>query len=131
MTDQERPIVPPEINPETEKFWAAVAEGHLSIGRCETCGEAHYYPRALCPFCLSADTRLERVSGKGSIYSYSVMRTAPIPYAIALVSLVEGPTMMTNIVDCDLHALKIGQRVQLAFSRSQSGQPVPVFKPAQ
>ena len=50
-------------------------------------------------------------SGNGTIYTFSVMRRAKEPYAIAYVTLAEGPTMMTNIVDCDFDALRIGQPV--------------------
>ncbi len=73
--------------------------------------------------------QLQQVSGNGTIYTYSVMRRAPIPYAIAYVTLAEGPTMMTNIVDCDLDRIKIGQAVKLVFKPSDGGPPVPMFTP--
>ena len=66
------------------------------IKHCKACGEAHYYPRAMCPFCVSDDTEWQTASGTGTIYTYSVMRRAEIPYAIAYVTLDEGVTMMTN-----------------------------------
>ena len=50
-----------------------------------------------------------------------------MPYAIAYVTLAEGPTMMSNIVDCDLDAIRIGQRVRLVFKPAENGQPVPMF----
>jgi uncharacterized protein len=128
-TDQQRAMAAPEITPETRAFWAAAAEGRLAIGRCSRCREAHFYPRARCPFCFSPETLLEVASGLGWIYSYSVPR-APVAFAIAFVTLTEGPTMMTNIVDCDLNSLAIGQPVRLTFRMSQAGQNVPVFTPA-
>ena len=57
------------------------------------------------------------------------MRRSPIPYAIAYVTLQEGVSMMTNIVDCDLDAIKIGQAVRLVFKPSDGGPPVPMFTP--
>jgi hypothetical protein len=57
-------------------------------------------------------------------------RGAPVPYAIAYVTLAEGPTMMTNIVDCDLDGIKVGQKVKLVFKPSEGGPPVPCFAPA-
>ncbi len=71
-----------------------------------------------------------RPSGRGTIYSYSVMRRAPVPYAIAYVTLEEGVTMMTNIVDCDFDALRIGQPVRVVFKPTDGGPPVPMFTPA-
>ena len=57
-------------------------------------------------------------------------RAGPIAYALALVKLDEGVTMMTNIVDCDLDTLRIGQRVKVCFKPADDGQPVPMFTPA-
>ena len=81
----------------------------------------------LCPFCFSDETEWREAAGTGTIYSFSVMRRAEMPYAIAYVTLAEGPTMMSNIVDCDLDAIRIGQRVRLVFKPAENGQPVPMF----
>ena len=94
------------------------------------CGQTHHYPRAICPFCASERTEWITASGRGTIYSYSVMRRVPVPYAIGYVTLEEGVTMMTNIVDCDLDAIRIGQRVRVVFKPTDGGPPVPMFTPA-
>jgi uncharacterized OB-fold protein len=124
----ERKITPPQPNPETQAFWDAAADGRLLLKKCRACGELHWYPRALCPFCFG-ETDWVAASGKGAIYSYSVMRRASVPYAIAYVTLDEGVTMMTNIVDCDLDAIRIGQPVRVVFRPSDGGPPVPMFAP--
>ena len=129
MQSQERKIQAPQPNPETQAFWDAAAAGKLMIGKCTVCGQVHYYPRAICPHCLSDKTELQQASGDGTIYTYSVMRRTPVPYAIAYVTLQEGVSMMTNIVDCDLDKIKIGQGVRLVFKPSESGQLVPMFTP--
>jgi len=130
MAGQERKIPAPEANPETRPFWEAAAQGRLLIGKCKACGKPHYYPRALCPFCGSDATEWVQSGGGGSVYSYSVMRRVPVPYALAYVTLDEGVTMMTNIVDCDLDAIRIGQRVRVVFKPTEGGPPVPMFSPA-
>ncbi len=112
-----------------EPYWQAAREGRLLLKKCEDCGQVHYYPRPLCPFCMSANTTWLEASGAGAIYSWSVERRANPPYAIAFVTLPEGPTLLTNIVDCDLDALAIGQQVRLRFETREE-QPVPVFAPA-
>ena len=127
---QQRKISAPAVNLETQHFWDAAAEGKLLIKKCTACGDPHFYPRTHCPFCFSDKTEWVEASGKGIVYTYSVMRRAPVPYAIAYVTLAEGPTMMTNIVDCDLNAIKIGQAVRLVFRPSEGGPPVPMFTPA-
>jgi uncharacterized protein len=130
MQSQDRKIQAPQPTPETKAFWDAASTGKLMIGKCDACGKVHYYPRAICPFCFSDRTELQQASGNGTIYTYSVMRRASVPYAIAYVTLREGPTMMTNIVDCDLDAIRIGQQVRLVFKPSDGGPPVPMFTPA-
>jgi uncharacterized OB-fold protein len=109
-------------------YWAAAREGRLLLKRCGACGKPHYYPRPLCPFCMSADTQWIEASGSGTVYSWSVQRRAEPPYAIAFVTLAEGPTLLSALVDCDLDGIAIGQTVALAFE-DRDGQPVPVFRP--
>ena len=128
-TSPQRKIAAPQPNPETQHFWDAAAQGKFLYKKCAACGEPHFYPRALCPFCFSDRTEWQEASGRGTIYTYSVMRRAPVPYAIAYVTLAEGPTVMTNIVDCDLDAIHIGQSVKLVFKPSDGGPPVPMFAP--
>jgi hypothetical protein len=127
----ERKIPSPFVTPENKPFWDAAAQGRLLLKRCRDCGQPHYYPRALCPFCFSDNTEWVDARGTGEIYSYSVMRRgAPVPYTLAYVTLDEGVSMLTNLVDCDFDALAIGQRVKVVFKPSEDGAPVPVFTPA-
>jgi uncharacterized OB-fold protein len=65
--------------------------------------------------------------GKGTLYSYSVMRRVAEPYAIAYVTLDEGVTMLTNMVDCDLDRLRIGDPVRLVFKAAAGGEMIPMF----
>ena len=119
----------PDTNPETKPFWDGCMARKLIIPRCVDTGKYIWYPRAISPFTFGATEWVE-VSGKGKIYSLSVMQRAEVPFAIAYVELAEGPKMMTNIVDCDLDALKIGQDVTLKFVPSEGGPPIPMFTPA-
>ena len=131
MAAPERKIPAPEANPETRPFWEAATAGRLLIGKCKSCGKPHYYPRAICPLCGSDATEWVPASGRGAVYSYSVMRRVPVPYALAYVTLEEGVTMMTNIVDCDFDKLKCEQPVKVVFKATEgNGPPLPMFTPA-
>lgn len=128
---QERKLPAPTVYPDNAPFWKAASEGSLLLKKCEECNEVHYYPRPLCPFCGSGKTGWLKASGKGTVYSVSVTRRAgPIPYAIAYVTLEEGVTLLTNIADCDLDSVRIGDRVEVVFKETDGGPPVPMFKPA-
>jgi uncharacterized protein len=125
-----RPIPAPRPTPETELFWSAAKEGRFLIKRCEACGEAHWYPRTICPFCMSDRTVWEDSPGEGVVYTFSIMRRSPSgPYAIGYVTLDEGPSLLTNFVGVAAEDLKIGQRVKVRFQDTEKGQPVPVFAP--
>jgi len=124
-----RKIVPPAVNPETKSFWDAARAGRFLVPFCTACGKAHWYPRAICPFCASDKVEWHEASGKGTIYTFSVMHRVKEPYAIGHVTLAEGPTMLTNIVDCDFDKLRIGQPVAVVFLETEGGPPVPMFKP--
>jgi uncharacterized protein len=125
-----RKIPAPIVTVETQAFWNAARERRFVVPTCEACGRAHWYPRAICPFCGSDRIAWRDSPGRGAIYSFSVMRRAKEPYAIAYVTLTEGPTMLTNIVDCDFDALAIGQPVSVVFQDTEDGPPVPMFRPA-
>ncbi|HSV77708.1 MAG TPA: OB-fold domain-containing protein [Ramlibacter sp.] len=127
---QDRKISDPAMNPGDEPYFAAAAGGRLLVKKCKACGEAHHYPRSLCPFCWSSEVDWSDTSGQGVIYTYSVTRRgAGAPYCIAYVTLDEGPTMITNIVDTDLDAIHIGQRVRVVFKQSEGGAAIPMFTP--
>jgi uncharacterized OB-fold protein len=135
-TTQERPatlsrkIPAPAVTIESKPFWDAAKEGRFLIKKCNDCNEAHWYPRALCPFCFSDKTEWVESRGEGVIYTFSVMRRSPTgPYAIGYVTLDEGPAVLTNFVDCTPDQLKIGLRVKVKFQDTENGPPVPVFSP--
>lgn len=126
----ERPLAAPLVDAATGPFWAAAAEGRLTTRRCRDCGKLHWYPRPVCPFC-QGDTGWVPLSGTGHIYSVSVTRKAGlIAYAIAYVTLDEGVTLLSNIVDCDLDQATIGRRVQVCFKSAEDGHRIPMFRPA-
>lgn len=126
---RERSYPAPPPSPESQRYWQAASEGRLDVRKCGACGKLHHYPRAVCPFCFADATEWQTASGRGTIYSYSVMRRAEVPYAIAYVTLAEGVTMLTNIVDCDFDRLAVGQAVRLVFKPTDGGPPLPVFTP--
>lgn len=116
-------------SPENVAFWQAAREGRLLVRRCQRCGKPHYYPRPRCPFCASFDTVWEDASGRGAIYSFTINRRAAPLYVPAYVTLEEGVTMLSNLVDCDPEALSIGQSVRVVFREVEDGRVAPMFTP--
>jgi hypothetical protein len=128
---QDRVMAAPTQYPDNAPYWEGVAEGRLMLRHCNTCGKPHWYPRPVCPLCQGDASDWRASGGQGVIYSFSVSRrVGPVPYAIAYVRLDEGVTMLTNIVDCDLDAIRIGDRVRLVFKPAEDGTQLPMFTPA-
>jgi uncharacterized OB-fold protein len=91
-----------------------------------------------CPHCFSENIEWVEASGKGTIYSFTVVESnAPspfvpdMPFVIAVVILEEGVRMLSNIVDCDLDALKCDQAVEVTFDKLNDEFTLPKFKPVQ
>jgi uncharacterized OB-fold protein len=121
-------VVPP--TPGSEPYWEAANAGKLLLGYSNACQKYFYYPRGVCPMTLSTDVEMREAKGTGTIYTYSIMRAAKPVYVIAYVTLDEGPSMMTNIVDCDPESVKIGQKVKVVFKPREDGSKIPCFTPA-
>lgn len=127
----------PTPDPSTQPWWDAAREGRLLVKRCADCGRAHFYPRPFCPHCWSANVAWEQASGRGTLYTWSVVHqndlppfNERVPYVAAIVELEEGPRMMTNIVDCDPAALAVGMPVEVTFRPATDDVTLPVFRPA-
>jgi uncharacterized OB-fold protein len=129
------PVRSPRRTLETEAFWDGCAAGRLVLPRCDECGKLIWYTRLSCPFCGSHAITQVEVSGRGSVYSFSIVRRGAgpfrevAPYVLALVELDEGPTMMTNVVDVDPEAVTVGQRVHVVFEPTDDGEAIPRFAP--
>ena len=116
-------------NLETAPYFEGLAAGKLMLKRCKACGEAHFYPRARCPFCLG-ETAWEASAGEGTIYSFSVVKRGENAHVLAYVTLAEGPTIMTAIVDSDPATLRIDDPVSLHISPDRQGRLAPMFTAA-
>lgn len=127
---EQRMLPAPIRDAATAAYWDGAAKGELLVKQCTECSRFHWYPRPLCPYCLG-DTRWVRSCGRGTIYSVSVTRRAgPVVYAVAYVTLEEGITLLTNIVDTDLDAVRIGMPVKVCFKTAEDGAAIPMFTPA-
>ncbi|MFN7263667.1 MAG: Zn-ribbon domain-containing OB-fold protein [Phenylobacterium sp.] len=128
----------PEPTPETRHFWDGCRDGELRLQRCTDCNHTYFPPRAFCPSCASRQVEVYAASGRGVLWSYVINhRPRPDmgtePYAIAVVKLDEGPTMMTNIVGCQQtpEALVLDMPVKVRFEKQTDDISLPLFEPAQ
>ena len=116
--------------PGTEPYWDAAKDGKLMVKFCKDCKKPHHYPRCICPHCLSTNLESPQAKGTREVYTYSVMRAAKPSYIIAYVTLDEGVSMMTNLVDVAPECVKIGQKVKGVFKPMDNGGKLPCFTAA-
>lgn len=127
----------PEPTPETKDFWDGCKAGELRLQRCNACEQSYFPPRPFCPNCGNREVTSYASSGRGVLWSYVINeRPRPDmgtePYAIAVVKLEEGPTMMTNIVDCPQtpEALQLDMPLVVSFAPQNDDITLPLFAPA-
>jgi uncharacterized OB-fold protein len=122
-----RPDFPlPDVDwPPTREFWAGAARGELLIPRCDGCGKFSWYPEPRCPACAGERFTWTRMSGRGRLFSWAIVRRAflpqfetQVPYVAALVALEEALAvrLVTRVVDCPLDALRIDMAVRVVFT---------------
>ena len=127
----------PSPSPDSRPFWEAAKRHELQLQFCRTCSVFIYYPRHLCPQCLGGDLAWRSVSGKGTVYSFTVVRRPPnkaftgdVPYVLAIVELAEGPRLTTNIIDCAPDVVRCGMPVEVRFDDVTPDVTLVKFRPA-
>jgi uncharacterized OB-fold protein len=133
MSEYYKPL--PKPSPTSRPFWDAAKRHELQIQKCTACHEYIYYPRNRCPKCFSDQLSWERVSGRGKVYSYTVVRRASsrafadAPYVLAIVELAEGPRMTSNIA-APPEQVRVEMPVQVFFDDVTPEVTLVKFKPA-
>ncbi len=130
-----KPLPAPDAD--THAFWEGLREGKLLLQRCRDCGHVQYYQQATCRDCQSAQLEHQPASGRGVVYSYSVVHRAPgpefkddVPYCVLLVELDEGPRMIASLAkDVDQESVDFDTRVVLEVEQVAEKVWLPRFRP--
>lgn len=129
-----RPV--PVPTKETQPYWDGCKQHELRVQKCAACGHHQFYPRLYCTACMSDRVEWMKTSGRATVLSYTIVYRPVtqafadnVPYVVALVTLAEGPQMMTNIVGCEPEKVHIGMPVQVTFDDWTENISIPKFKP--
>lgn len=127
-----RPVPTPSAL--TAPFWDATRRGELRMPFCDGCGSWFFTPEARCPRCLAAGWRYRGVAGTGTVYSVTVVHRAPgpgfdVPFALAIVELDEGVSLLSHVVGVAPEDVRIGQRVRVRLRPLTERITVPEFAP--
>ena len=136
MNDVTRPLPNPD-EMDTAEFWAATKNKELRYQQCDSCHTVVFYPRRHCTGCTSGQLQWKTASGKGTVYTYSVVRQSyhpffrnVVPYAVAWIDLDEGPRLLSNVVGVEdpLTDISIGMPVTVEWEEHENV-CIPLFKP--
>lgn len=134
MPDYNKPL--PVIDEETRSFWEYCKKHELRMQKCKRCGHIRYPISILCPRCSSLEAKWTPLSGKGTIYSFTIYRVAyhpafkgDIPYVVAIIQLAEGPRMESNVIGCKVEDVRVEMPVKVSFEDVTDQVTLPKFMP--
>jgi uncharacterized OB-fold protein len=133
------------VNPLSgHQYWESLRAQGFSLPQCQACKEFHFYLRPACPACGSLDIQTVVTSGRGNVYSFSIVYRAPspefekdVPYVVAIVATDEGPHLMTRLIKVKPEEVVVGMRVMVSgwrtrdepVERVSEGAAPPLFEP--
>ena len=133
-TDYVKPL--PVKTPENAPYWESAKAHALKLPRCSSCGRFRYPPAEHCPGCLSDAAEWSEVSGKGTVYSFTIVhqRYDPsfaddLPYNVSVVELEEGPRLVTNVVGAENKDLRVGMPLTITYEDITDEFTLPKFRP--
>jgi len=106
------------------RYWREIPQRYrLEAGKCKKCGKVYFPPRIICAECKSQEFETVNLQREGKLLTYTIIRVAPsqfvdqTPYAMGIVELNGGVKILSQIADCDLDKLEIGQKVRIEFRK--------------
>jgi hypothetical protein len=118
-------------------YWDSLRAHDIRVQKCDSCGAFRYVPKEICSHCHSSEATWSPISGKGHVYTFTVVRRAPTaayqadaPYAIIHVTMQEGFRMIGSVRDIEPEAVQIGMPVQVTYDDVTPEWTILQFEPA-
>ena len=134
---EQKYIVHPEIDQDSAPYWQSLREHRAKLQKCGRCGRFRFPPSPSCYHCGTLGGNWKVISGKGTIYSWTVVRhpidprlKGEVPFVIALVELEEGPRVATRLTGCDQEKVKVGMPVKAWYDDADAELTLLNFEPA-
>jgi hypothetical protein len=123
----------PQPNAVTQRFWSRCRDGSFEFQTCAKCGHNQFPPRLACTSCHGQELGWSQASGRGTVYSFTVVHRAPldsfktdVPYVLAIIELEEGVRAMMNVRRVDPANISVGMPVEIFFESAEGdGYPLP------
>ena len=103
-------------------FWDSLKERDVKVQKCQSCGRFRHVPKEICTCCFSAEFSWAPISGRGVVYTYTIVHRAPTPayqastpYAIVHVTMDEGFRMIGTLTGVEPESVAIDAPVQAVY----------------
>ena len=127
----------PTPSHESQPYWDSCRQHALALQKCAGCGAFRFPPGPICPECWGRSFAWQPVSGRGTVYSFCVYRrlyhpgfAADMPYVLAVITLEEGPRLLSNVIGCAPEAVRCDMPVELVYRDATDAITLPLFRPA-
>jgi len=127
----------PVLEGHSADFYGFCKQGELRFQRCTDCSAWRHVPRELCAECGSWAWEWALSSGKGRVFTFTVVGRAlhpafaeAVPYAPTVVEMEEGVRLLSRVEGVAPDALEIGLPVQVDFDPVTDEISLPIFRPA-
>ena len=127
----------PPVTETSEPFWDATRTRQLLLQWCVACERPIWFPREVCPSCLTSALEWRPASGRGTVYAVTVEHKPQnpamadmAPYAVALIDLAEGVRMLSSVVGCPPGDVGVDMAVTVTWEALSDGRLLPLFEPA-
>ena len=133
------PVRDPDLESElTAPYWEGFQEGTVRLPRCQDCGEFHWYPKRICPYCTADEIDWEDVSGRATLFTWVGVNydfkmpflEERVPINTALVTPEEDESIrLAAIVETPEDTEpEIGMELRASF-HDEGSFPIPVYVP--
>jgi len=119
----------------TKEFYGFCRRRELRFQRCARCEAWRHVPRDMCAECGSFEWRWERSSGRGRIFTWTLVARAmhpafasDVPYAAVVIEMDEGVRIVSNVIDCPVDELTIDAPVEVVFEDVTDYVALPKFR---
>jgi uncharacterized OB-fold protein len=134
-TAPRRGVIIPAATGSLATFWQGIADGKLLLQHCLRCSHVWHPPTDACRVCQSFDFDWQQAGGSGTLYSYTVVHHPVhpvvaqwVPYTLCVVTLEEGPRILTTVEPDHGETLRIGEQLILGFRAVTAAFRLPVFR---
>ncbi len=136
MTSGDEKFLPEGVPGWQQPFWDSLREHNITVQRCTSCGAFRHVPKEICANCHSMSFSWEPVSGRGVVYTYTIVHRAPTPayqaaapYAIVHVAMDEGFRMVGTMTGTDPKAIGIDDPVRIVYTDLTPDWTIVEFEP--